>query len=104
MGNNTSIYLNVFNIPFTTANSEVKWQFPKGAKKFTMHTRNGSAVRIATQPGLVAGSNNPHFTLKANTSMDEGDFDIIDFRQTFYFACAQAGEVLEIIVGVENGN
>lgn len=93
-------HLQIATIPFITANTEVKWQFPLGTKRFVMHTRSGSAVRMATERGKVAGSQDPYFTLKANTAYSDEDFFIEDFSQTIYFACAVATEVLEIIMGV----
>ena len=90
----------VANILFPVADAEVKWQFPIGTKRFVMHTRGGAAVRLGTEPGVVAGSVNPYFTLKAGCSYNEDDLGIEDFNEVFYFACSTAGEVLELIIGV----
>jgi hypothetical protein len=97
---NKARHLQIAVIPFPTANTEVIWKFPLDTKRFTMHTRGGSAVRIANAPGLVAGSLDPYFTLKSYTAYSDEDLNIEDFTQTFYLACAVAGETLEIIMGV----
>jgi hypothetical protein len=88
-------------VRFSVADTEYAYTFPVGTKAFVMHTRGGAAVRLSTEPGVVAsGTQDPRFTLKANTAYDQEDLLIPDTGQTFYFACAVAGEVLEIIVGV----
>jgi hypothetical protein len=92
----------IATVPLGTADNEVKWQFPVGMKTFVMHSRNGNAVRLATQPGLVTSSSEPYFTLKANTAYSQDDLNIGNVQPypTFYLACAVANEVIEIIIGV----
>lgn len=93
-------YLMVVTVPLISMSTEYHYQFPVGTKRFDLHTRNGNAVRIATEPGKVAASNDPYFTLKADTAYSSEDLNIIDFSQTFYFACDADGEVVEMILGV----
>jgi hypothetical protein len=94
--------LAIITIPLGTADTEKRWQFPIGMKTFVMHSRNGNEVRMATHPGIVADSNEPYFTLKANTAYSQDDLNIGNIQPypTLYFACPAADEVLEIIIGV----
>ena len=97
--------LRVAVVPFPVADTEVPYVFAIGTKSFLMHSRSGNEIRMSTQQGIVAAnpvtiSQDPHFTLKANTVYNQDDLNIRDFTQTFYFACSTAGEVLEIIIGV----
>ncbi len=93
--------LQIVTLPLgASANVEVPFQFAIGTKSFIIHARNGNAVRMATQQGVVAASQEPYFTLKAGTVYTQDDLLIRDFTQKFYFACSVASEVLEIIQGV----
>lgn len=98
-------HLSITNVQLPAANTEYVFTFPVGTQGFVMHARNGNIIRMSTEQGVVASdpavqSNNPRFTLKANTVYSQDDLNISDFLQTFYFACGTAGEVLEIITGI----
>lgn len=89
------------SVPLGVANTEVRWQIPAGTKQFGLHTRNGNAIRIASEPGKVAGSLDPYFTLKANTALECTELDIPGTADMiWYFSCSVANEVVEIIIGV----
>ena len=100
----TSKKLYVASIPLgATANVEVRYQFPTGTKQFALHARNGNVIRIASEPGKVATSLDPYFTLKANTAFSTEEMEVLsDPVNAFvwYFACSVASEVVEIIIGV----
>jgi hypothetical protein len=96
--------LYVVSVPLgATANVEVRYQFPAGTKQIALHTRNGNAIRIASEPGKVAGSNDPYFTLKANNAYCTDNLNTVGDPanvQAWYFACSVASEIVEIILGV----
>jgi len=93
--------MSIVNIEMPTADKEYSWQLPKGLKWFTLHTADGTALRIATSSGKVAGSQRPYWTLKLDTSWSEENLDIQGEDDFFYFACGSASKVVEIIVGIE---
>ena len=89
----------VINLIMATADKEYEIYFPKGTQFFTLHVRDGTAIRLSHSQGKVAGSEPPYFTLKANTSWDEDKFFFIR-NLRLYAACGSAGKVIEIIAGV----
>lgn len=92
--------LTITTIPLGAVNTERRFQFPVGTKQLTFHARNGNAVRIASEPGKVVGSNDPYFTLKANTVFCTDNFVIPENNVvTWYFSCAVASEVIEMVIG-----
>jgi len=86
-------------ISLGTADTQTSYQFPLSMKSFVLHARNGNELRMATTSGKVAGSVDPYFTLKSNTSYDNGDLNL-SAAQTVYFSCSVDNEVIEIIIGV----
>lgn len=95
---NKADQLHVINIPLGSANTESRWQLPKGCKGFTMQCRDGTAVRFSTKRDVVAKPNPPYATLKANTPFDDTDLDIQSSDEALYFACSSSDKVMEIIV------
>jgi hypothetical protein len=79
------------------ADTEYDWEIPAGCKKFTMHCRDGTAFRISWLAGKVANSEEPYFTVKANTSYNEDNLDV-EPGTRLYLACSSAAKVIEIIV------
>jgi hypothetical protein len=95
--------IEITNLELTSADQEYDWALPQGCRWFTLHVRDGTAIRIATSKGKVAGSNSPYFTLKANTSWDEGKLRIKPRTGlVLYFACSSSGKVVEIIAGIHD--
>lgn len=86
----------IANIEMPSANTEYSHMLPKGCKKFLLHSRDGTAFRLAFEQGKVATSTPPYFTIKANTAYSEDNLDIRE-DTWFYFACASTGKVVEII-------
>ena len=95
------VKLSIVNIIMPSANTEYSWQLPMGLKSFTLHVRDGTAIRISTFSDKVAGSNEPYFTLKTDTSWTKEDLDVQGADSFLYFACGTAGKVIEILVEVE---
>jgi len=93
--------LRVATLQLGAANTETTWQLPPGINTFTLQSRGGNAVRMASQPGVVALSNDPYFTLKAGVvySQDELDIALLQPAAVLYFSCSVANEVLELIIG-----
>jgi hypothetical protein len=96
-----AVNLRITTIPLGLKDTEVKWQFTPGMKTFVLKTRNGNAVRMATDPGLVAISHDPFFTLNPLTVYSQDDLNIGNVQPypTLYFACGVDNEVLELIIG-----
>lgn len=90
--------LAIINVGMPSANTEYRWQFPKGCKGFAMQCRDGTAVRFATRKDIVAKPNPGYATLKADASFDDTDLDIQSENQVLYFACGSANKVVEIVV------
>ena len=91
----------IANISIQDADTEVSWAFPKGVQWFTLQSRDGAAIRLATESGLVASSQPPYFTVKTDNAWDEKQLRV-NIRQglKLFFACAAAGKVIEVIMGV----
>ena len=91
----------IINVPMPSADTEYSWQWPKGLKRFTLHVRDGTPIRISDQMGKVAGSNEPYWTLVQDCSWSEWDIDMEEgLDYLLYFACGVANKVVEIIVGI----
>lgn len=86
----------VVNVTMTNADTEYSSTLPASTKKFLIHTRDGTAFRIAFVTGKVAAPTEPYFTIPINTDYNE-DF-IEPTALTLYFACAEAAKVAEIVV------
>jgi len=93
--------IRVLNIPLETADKEYEVYFPKGTQFFTLHTRDGTAIRLSHEEGKVNASDPPYWTLKANTSWSEDRLYIIR-NLRLYVACGTAAKVVEVIVGLYN--
>ncbi len=91
--------MKIVNVPMPLANTEYVWQLPVGIKRFTLHVRDGTAIRISTERNKVVNYNEPYWTQAANSSWSEWDLNIEEDK-FLYFACALAGKTIEIIVGV----
>lgn len=91
--------IRVLNFPMATADKEYEIYLPKGTQFFTLHVRDGTAIRLASQQGKVSGSENPYWTHKANTSWYEDRFLFLR-NLRLYAACGSASKVVELIVGL----
>jgi len=89
------------NVRMSEANKEYPWAIPYGCQWFTLQTRGGAAIRVATQSGLVESSQPPFFSIKADNSWNEKQLHV-EYKQgiQLFFASSTAGEVLEILMGV----
>lgn len=85
----------IANVPLTIANTQYPYQFPAEVKGFTFHCRTSFAIRYAYREGLVADSQPPYFTLKANTAKSQDDLKSRGALR-IYFASAEAAVVVEI--------
>lgn len=83
------------NVTMTLANTEYRYQFPKGVKKFLLHCRDGTAFRLAFRTGKVALPTEPYFSIPANGAYNEDNLDVKELH--IYFACGVAAKVIEII-------
>ena len=86
----------IYNVTMTLADTEYSQALPANTKKFLIHTRDGTAFRLAFVTGKVATPTVPYFTILANDSYYE---DLIQPAiLTLYFGCASAGKIIELIV------
>ena len=85
----------IYNVTMTNADTEYSQALPADCKKFLIHTRDGTAFRIAFVTGKVAGPTAPYFTVPTNGIYNEDG--IQPATLTIYFACAAGGKVVEII-------
>lgn len=90
--------MSVVSVFMNSADTEYEFGLPASTKVFIIHSRNGNAVRMSHMKGLVAGSHDPYFTLKASTAYSQDDLDI-QLGQIMYVACSIADEVLEALIG-----
>lgn len=103
MGENASRIL-IANVPLVIANREYTWAIPQGCQWFTMQSRTGATIRLAVVSGLVATSQPPYFTVKADNSWDERQLGVGTKQGiTLFFASSTAGEILEILLGISDG-
>lgn len=85
----------IYNVSMTLADTEYSQALPAGTKKFLLHTRDGSAFRLAFETGRVAGAIEPYFTVPVNTSYSE---DLIEATGLIlYFSSSSSNLTLEII-------
>ncbi len=85
----------IYNVTMTLADTEYSQALPSNCKKFLIHTRDGTAFRLAFVTGKVATPTAPYFTVPSANSYNE---DLIQpSTLTLYFGCAEAGKVIEII-------
>jgi len=94
----------IYNVTMTLANTEYNQQLPVKTMKILMHTRDESIWRLAFETGRVAASVAPFFTILANSRYYEDDVNLrpsnAAWDGTVYFACPNAGTVMEILVWV----
>ena len=83
----------IYNVTMTNADTEYSQALPAQTKKFTIHTRDGTAFRLAYVTGKVAAPTEPYFTIPTNGIKSE---DYLTTSVTLYFACAAAGKIVEI--------
>ena len=90
----------IYNVTMTLADTEYSQVLPYQCRKYTIHTRDESAFRLAFVTGIVATPTAPWFTVLANTRMWE-DGVINEYPAasllTLYFASASADKIIEII-------
>jgi len=84
----------IYNVTMTSANTEYSQALPANTKKFLVHTRDGTAFRLAFVTGKVAAPTEPYFTIDGVPYWED---HINPALLTLYFACASAGKVVEII-------
>lgn len=91
----------IANIIIPEANKERSWALPNGCRWFTLQVRDGTAIRIAVESGKVAESQANYYTLKTDNEWDEKELGVdITHGLPLYFACAAAGKVVEVLMGV----
>jgi len=83
----------IYNVTMTLADTEYSQALPAKTKKFTIHTRDGTAFRLAYETGKVATPTEPYFSIPASAIKSE---DNLTTAVTLYFACAAAAKVIEI--------
>jgi hypothetical protein len=83
----------LYNVTMTNPDTEYSQALPAKTKKFTIHTRDGTAFRLAYVTGKVATPTEPYFTIPTNAIKSE---DSLTTATTIYFACAAAAKVIEI--------
>lgn len=86
----------IVNINIVDADTEYSHMLPIGCKRFTLHVRDGTAIRLSFTRGVVAKPDPGYWTLKANNSWSEARLDI-EADTWLYFACDSTAKVLEII-------
>jgi len=85
----------IYNVGMSDANVEYSQALPIDAKKFLMHTEDGTEFRVAFETGHVAGLSPPFFTVPVNTSYSE---DLIEPPElSLFFAGICSGLTMEII-------
>lgn len=93
--------IEIANIELLAKDTEYDWAIPRGCQWFTLHVRDGTAIRIATEPKKVAESNAPYYTLTANGSLTERSLEIdVSEGLLLYFACGSDAKVVEVIMGI----
>lgn len=100
---NAAKFPKIFNKTLTAANTEYSIELPENTRKYLVHTRDESAFRLAFEPGKVAGSVEPFFTVLANTRYWEDLIQAIDVKEkavTLYFATAALGSIIELVAWV----
>jgi len=88
----------IYNVTMTNLNTEYSQALPANCRKFIIHTRDGTAFRLAFVTGKVATPTAPYWSNPSNADYWEESLKISSL--TLYFACAVAGKVIEIIAWV----
>lgn len=88
----------LYNKTMTLANTEYSQQIPVETKCISIHTREEKTeIRIAFKPGKVAAPVEPYQTVLKEKAFEMRDLEL-KAPMTIYFACGEAGKVLEITV------
>lgn len=90
--------LPIYTVKMVEADKEYSQKLPEHTKGFTIQISDGTAFRLATEPGRVGGANRPYWTNSSNTGYDESDLDLSN--TTLYFASSTADKTIEIFVKV----
>lgn len=101
-------HIRVLVVHLVAADTEYSWQVPAGVKWIKLHSRDGTAIRMATERGVVAvPSANNYFTIisadvdaYAGGEVEMSNLDIHDPDMFLYFASGTANKFVEIIVGI----
>jgi hypothetical protein len=86
----------IVNIEVPEANTEYSQRLPKDTRKFAIHTRDGTAFRFAFDPGHVAKSQDPFFSVWANTSYPVDNI-LTHSKEEIFVACPSSGKVVELL-------
>ena len=87
-----------YNVKMVVADREYSQRLPNGTKGYTAQVTDGTAFRLQTEPGRVAGANRPYWSVPTNTSYDEEGLDLVS--TTLYFASSTPAKTVEIAVKV----
>lgn len=85
----------IYNMTMTNANTEYSQALPANTRKFTIHTRDETAFRLAFVTGKVATPTAPYLTIPANKVYYEDFVNLTS--KTLYFASGSAGKIIEIV-------
>jgi len=88
----------VYTVKTAVADRQYSQLLPANTKGFTIQVTDGTAFRLSTEPGRVAGANRPYWTVPTNSSFDETDLDLTN--TTLYFASSTADKTIEIFVKI----
>ncbi len=84
----------LYAVTMTNGNTQYSQALPAATKRVEFKCRGLYDIRYAWETGKVATPTDPYGTLKAGTAYDTGNVKLTS--PTLYFACATAGQVLEI--------
>ncbi|GAI50113.1 unnamed protein product [marine sediment metagenome] len=90
--------LPIYTIKMAEADKEYSQKLPEHTKGLTIQISDGTAFRLATEPGRVAKAKRPYWTIAINTAYDETDLDLTN--TILYFASSTANKTIEIFVKV----
>lgn len=96
--NDKATRLPIYTIKMAEANKEYSQKLPEHTKGLTIPVSDGTAFRLATEPGRVAKAKRPYWTVPLNTSDNEDGLDLTN--TTLYFASSTANKTIEIKVKV----
>lgn len=85
----------IYNVTMTLADTQYSQALPANTKKYTIQTRDGTAFRIAFVTGKVAAPTEPYASIGTDGFHHEDSINPATL--TLYFACGDAGKVVEII-------
>lgn len=94
----------IYNKTLTSADTEYSQELPKGTKHFSFQCRTAFDVRFAFEDGKVATPTAPYATAKSGDSFTSPEKVGFSWNTdeaaaaTIYFASAEAGVVVELVV------